>query len=442
MVARWFEQLRAPLALNGYALVLSSGATSVLGVGYWIAAARLYSAEAVGLGSATLAAMFFLANVSQFNLVHALNRFVPSAGRSTARLILSAYAVSITMAVCGSVVFLWGLDLWTPSLSTLKSPSAALWFVFATVSWCLFVLQDGVLIGLRQSKWVPLENVFYSAAKIGLLVLLVGVFPQQGVFVSWTLPLWVLIIPMNALIFFRLIPAHVRSSTQNIGSINPRDTNLESAEERLPRSNPVTPRGIIRFVAGDYLSSLVWIGTVDLLPLIILERVGAASSAYFYLAWTIADTLYLVSLNMGMSLVTEGSRDETKLSAYSVQTLRQTLGLMVPVVALIVLLAPYLLQLYGDAYAAESVTLLRLLSLSALPFVVVSTYISVARVKRDIAAIFWVNSGLCLLVLGFSSALLGRYGVTGVGWAWLLAQSVVMGVLLATRLRRARSVRA
>ncbi len=435
MVAKWLEQLRTPLVLNGYALVLSSGATSVLGVGYWIAAARLYSAEAVGLSSATLAAMFFLANVSQFNLVHALNRFVPSAGRGAARLILTAYALSIAAAVGGSVIFLLGLDIWTPSLSTLKDPGAALWFVFATVSWCLFVLQDGVLIGLRQSKWVPLENVIYAAAKIALLLLLVGVFPQQGVFVSWTAPLWVLIIPMNALIFFRLIPAHVRASTErtNIGS---------TVGSTNPGSNSVTPRGVVRFVAGDYLSSLVWIATVDLLPLIILERAGASSSAYFYLAWTIADTLYLISLNMGMSLVTEGSRDEAKLNAYSVQTLRQTLGLMVPVVALIVLLAPYLLRLYGDAYAAESVTLLRLLSLSALPFVVVSTYISAARVRRNLSAIFWVNSGLCLLVLGLSSAFLGRYGVTGVGWAWLLAQSVVMSVLLATRSRRARRARA
>ena len=414
MVARWLQQLRSPLVLNGYALVLSSGATSVLGVGYWIAAARLYSEEAVGLSSATLAAMFFLANVSQFNLVHALNRFVPSAGRGTARLILSAYAVSVVMAIVGSAVFLLGLPLFAPSLDALLEPRAALWFVFATVSWCLFALQDSVLIGLSQSKWVPLENVLYALAKVALVVLLVGVFPQQGVFVSWTAPLWLLIIPVNALIFFRLIPAHAREG-----------------------AGAVDPKAIVRFVAGDYLSSLVWIATVELLPLVILELAGASSSAFFYLAWTIADTLYLVSLNMGMSLVTEGARDESKLNAYSRQILRQTLQLMVPAVALILILAPYVLRLYGDTYSAESTTLLRLLSLSALPYVVVSIAISMARVTRDMFAIFWIHSGLCLLVFGFSAIFIRTYGVTGVGLAWLLAQSIIMGVLLATRLRRA-----
>ena len=417
IVSKWFEQLKSPLVLNGYALVLSSGATSVLGVVYWIVAARLYSEQAVGLSSATLAAMFFLANVSQFNLVDALNRFVPSAGRSTARLVLTAYLVSIVMAVAASVIFLLGIRIWTPSLSVLNSsPTAALWFVFATVSWCLFALQDSVLIGLRQSKWVPLENILYAAAKIGLIVLFATTFPAQGVFISWTAPLWFLILPVNGLIFFRLIPAHVR------------------ATER--RSRAVVPKDIIRFIAGDYLSSLVWMATVTLLPIMILERVGASSSAYFYLSWNIAYTLYLISLNMGMSLVTEGVRDEDKLNLYSFQVLRQTLRLMVPVVALVFVGAPYILRLYGESYAAEGVTLLRLLSLSALPYVVVAIYLSMARVKRDVRALFFVLSGLSVLVLGLTHVFLGVYGIMGIGLAWLLAQSAVMIVLLVTQLRR------
>ena len=416
MVSKWFEQLKSPLVLNGYALVFSSGATSVLGVVYWIVAARLYSEQAVGLSSAMLAAMFFLANVSQFNLVDALNRFVPSAGRSTARLVLTAYLVSIVMAVGASVIFLLGIRIWTPSLSVLSSsPAAALWFVFATVSWCLFALQDSVLIGLRQSKWVPLENILYAAAKIGLIVLFATTFPAQGVFISWTAPLWVLILPVNGLIFLRLIPAHVRATGQ--------------------RSQAV-PKDIIRFIAGDYLSSLVWMATVTLLPIMILERVGASSSAYFYLSWNIAYTLYLISLNMGMSLVTEGVRDADKLNLYSFQVLRQTLRLMVPIVALVFVGAPYILRLYGESYAAEGVTLLRLLSLSALPYVVIAIYLSMARVKRDVLAIFFVLSGLSVLVLGLTHIFLGVYGITGIGLAWLLAQSAVMIVLLVTQLRR------
>ena len=46
------DRLRSPLHRNGYALVASSAVTSVLGLAYWIVAARAYSTEAVGVCAA------------------------------------------------------------------------------------------------------------------------------------------------------------------------------------------------------------------------------------------------------------------------------------------------------------------------------------------------------------------------------------------------------
>ena len=43
--ARLITHLRTPLYRNGYALVLSSATTSVLGVAYWILAARTYTPD-------------------------------------------------------------------------------------------------------------------------------------------------------------------------------------------------------------------------------------------------------------------------------------------------------------------------------------------------------------------------------------------------------------
>lgn len=59
MAYKLLTQVGSPLFLNGYALVLSSGATSVLGIGYWIVAARLYSEEAVGLNRQLSPSCFF-----------------------------------------------------------------------------------------------------------------------------------------------------------------------------------------------------------------------------------------------------------------------------------------------------------------------------------------------------------------------------------------------
>ncbi len=418
MVHRLLTQVGSPLFLNGYALVLSSGATSVLGIGYWIMAARLYSEEAVGLNSAALTAMFFLANVAQLNLVNALNRFVPSAGRATTRLILWSYLASTVMAVCASAIFLFGINLWAPSLSALSSsPSSTLWVVLATASWCIFTLQDGVLVGLRQAKWVPLASTTYAVVKLGMIVLLARAMPGTGIFVSWTAPVLLLVIAVNALIFLHLVPSHVRAT--------------ELQAHRIDKS------AIVRFVMGDYFGSLAWIATISLLPIVVLEQVGPVASAHFYLAWNITYALYLVSGNMGMSLVTEAARDEAKLNLYSYQVLQRTVPLVAAAVALIIIGAPAILRLYGASYASEGATLLRLLSLSAIPYTFVSVYLSMVRVQGKIYKVTLVLAALCAIVLVSSYLLLKPYGITGVGVAWLLGQSTVMLALLLTDLRKA-----
>lgn len=79
---------------NAYALMLNTGISAVLGLGFWLAAARYYSESAVGQGSAAIAAMKLLAGLTAVTLTGALARFIPVAGRRTGRLIFGTYACS------------------------------------------------------------------------------------------------------------------------------------------------------------------------------------------------------------------------------------------------------------------------------------------------------------------------------------------------------------
>ncbi len=421
-IIRLIGHLRAPLYRNGYALVLSSATTSGLGLGYWILATRNYTTEAVGLNSATLSAMMLLGAVSQLNLVSALNRFIPGAGRATSRIVVGAYLVSLVAILATSSIFILGVRAWTPALSFLaSSPFFSLWFIFASLAWCLFALQDGVLTGLRQATWVPIKNTIFALAKIALLIGFAKLLPQYGVFASWTIPAVLALAPVNLLIFRRLIPQHAQATED--------------------RANAIVPIQIVKYVAGDYLGSLFWTAAITLPPIIVTHQLGATANAYFYLPWAIAYSLYLVSRNMGMSLTAEAAADQTKLATYSYRTFVGTARLLVPMVAIIALGAPYILRLFGNNYAAEGVTLLRLLCLSALPDIVLSLYTSIARVQRRLSAIFLIPASLCALVLTLSYILLKKYGITGVGTAWLMSQTIVAGVLLFTQFRPRRSPR-
>src|SRR5260221_11418977 len=111
-MARLMAHLRTPLYRNGYALILSSTVTSGLGVLYWVLAAHNYSTEAVGMNSAAISTMMFLAGVSQLNLTSALMRFLPGAGKATFRLVIYTYLISVVIAGVVSFVFMLGIDIW------------------------------------------------------------------------------------------------------------------------------------------------------------------------------------------------------------------------------------------------------------------------------------------------------------------------------------------
>ncbi|MBI5564481.1 MAG: phosphotransferase [Chloroflexi bacterium] len=413
---RFIDHLRTPLYRNGYALVFSSAVTSALGLVYWILAARYYTTEVIGLNAAALSAMMFISNLSQLNLMNALNRFVPTAGRTTARLVGSAYIISALVAGAASLIFVLGVRVWTPTLEAFVSGFGG-WFVVATAMWCIFVLQDSALTGLRQTTWVPIENLVFAIGKAILLVALAAALPRYGVLASWIIPLIAISVPLNWLIFRHLIPRHVQTTAQVAA--------------------PGGWRQIARYVAGDYVSSLAWIATVNVMPLVVVEQLGATANAYFYLSWTVAYTLYLISRNMGMSLIAEAALEPDRLYAYSYRVLIQTARLLVPIVTVLVMGAPLILQIFGRNYAADSTTLLRLLSLSALPQMVIALYLSIARVQRRMMAIVVVQGAQCALVIGLGSWLLERSGLDGLGWAWLIAQTSVAVVLLFTELRAA-----
>jgi O-antigen/teichoic acid export membrane protein len=185
-IYRVIVHLRTPFYQNGYALIINSVGISVLGVLYWMLAARYYTTRAVGINSATIAAMTFLAAIARLYLDGALIRFLPRSGTSAGRLIRSAYLISALAAALVGTLFVLGLKYWAPALEFLRaSPLLTVVFILATIAFTIFVQQDGVLTGLRQAKWVPVENILYALAKLILLVALAGSFPEYGIFLSW-----------------------------------------------------------------------------------------------------------------------------------------------------------------------------------------------------------------------------------------------------------------
>jgi O-antigen/teichoic acid export membrane protein len=404
--------LADPMLRNGHALIASGSMTQLVGVLYWIFAARLYPVAVVGRNSAAVSIMLFLSGVAELNLMSTLVRFLPTSGKRTVRLIITVYVTSAAIGAVIGTVFLFLIPRVEPQLDFLRSgPYIALWFVFSISLGTIFVLEDSALTGVRAATFVPIENGTFSVLKLALLVPLVRLLPAAGIYVSWTAAIALAVVPTNAYLFGRAVPRHLR---------------LYSVATPVPRF-----RDIRAFLIPDSVAALFLLASTALLPLLIIDRLGPSAAGHYALAWIIGYSLFLVSLNMGFSLVVETAADQSELRRLSRRSMTHLAKLLVPVVAVILVAAPYILLAFGPGYAQADVTPLRLLALASLPALITNTAISATRSQRRMRMVLGIQVTICVLVWGLSAALMGHFGITGVAAAWLIAQTATALVLAA-----------
>lgn len=405
-----------PMLRSGHALIAGASLTQIIGVAYWVIAARIYPVAVVGRNSAALSIMLFLSGVAELNMMSTLVRFLPTSGPRTVRLILGVYATSTSIAAVIGAGFLYLIPHVEPQLGFVRTgPYVALWFVFAIVAGTIFVLEDSALTGVRAAPFVPLENTFSSVLKLVLMIVLVRSMPSLGIYVSSTVAVVVAVFPTNAYLFGRAIPRHLRKY---------------SVTRAPPRF-----REIGSFLLPDSTAALFLLGSTALLPVLIIDRLGARAAGHYALAWIVGYALFLVSVSMGSSLVVETAADQSQLRQRCLRSITHLAKLLVPVVVVVVAAAPYLLLAFGRGYAQADVTPLRLLTLAALPTLVTNTAISVTRSLRRMRMVVGIQVCLCTVVWVLSVALIGRLGITGVAAAWLTAQTVTaLGLMIAPRL--------
>ena len=396
---------------TGYSLMASSIGTALLGVSFWVLAARFYDPAVLGHNVVLLSAMQLVAAPAWVGQHAVLIRFLPGAGEHSQRLVAHAYLTGgATAAVLAILLALIGPEV-LPALEILSSsPQWVLGFAASATVWTLFVLQDSVLTAIREAHWVPVANIAYGVAKLGLLAAVAGALPGYGIFAAWTVPLAVAIVVVGALLLNRLIPAHRARSTPDV---------------RLHDRRVVAAYGI-----ANWSGALLSLVPVALIPVLVANELGAQANAYFYIPWTIAIVLPLIGGGMSTAMTVEGNFDDTSLRGLIRDSGRHAAMLLLPLVALVASAAPLILELFGTGYADEGASTLRLLALAAIPTAVVQFAVGVARVQRRISVIFVTQALSAAGSIALTIVLLRSAGIAGAAVAWLSTQ-VALAVLSA-----------
>jgi O-antigen/teichoic acid export membrane protein len=398
------RELSVPLYRNAYALMANTAGNSILGLLYWVLAARTFPDAAVGRGNALISLMMLVSTFTQLNWSGALIRFLPRAGRSARQMLLTAYLMATGLAaVAAAAVMAYCHFARAPDDPLYVSAGLAVWFVVATVAWSVFNLQDAALTGMRSAVWVPLENGLYGLVKLVLLVLVARTSLSDGVFASWTIPVIALLVPVNLLLFRRILPRHAIAE---------------------PDAPPPGRRVLARYMAGDYAAQAFTQLSSTFLPVLVVSLLGAAQGAYYLPAQTAFAAMGTLATAITSSLVVEAARDEQATHRLARAMLRRICVLVLPAGAFVGLAAPWLLELFGSQYRAGATTVLQLMMLSLLPRVPVALYVTKCRLDNRTGTLALLQFTQAALVIGGTAVFAPTAGLVAVGWSVLAAEVV------------------
>jgi O-antigen/teichoic acid export membrane protein len=331
-------------------------------------------------------------------------RFLPKAGGKSRRLVLTTYVFAVTASALMALMSLTAIRIIASPASPLRLDTVqSTIFVLAVAATAVFTIEDSVLIGLRRAVWVPAENGAFGVAKIVTLFMLAPIGTAFALFSAWMIPLTLTIPVISALLFCKFLP-------------------LASRPMRTAHLGPEVRSDIIHFAIGDATGGLFTQAWTYLLPVIIAASLGASVNALFYTSFLFSSTIDQVAANYASPLTVEGAHAPGEIASLIRLALRRIFTIILPVVAMLLIISPWLLHAFGDKYVS-AVPLLDMLLIACLPKAVSIVYYAYCRVQRKTHRSAVMQACVCIATLSAVVLLAHPFGLIGVGFAIVAVQS-------------------
>jgi O-antigen/teichoic acid export membrane protein len=396
-------------------IFVASATTAGLGFVFWVVNSRLYTAAEIGTATSLLSATSLISYLSLFGMNSTVIRYLPSSV-DRSRDINAGLAVSLGLGLLLSLGFVALLPWIAPDLAWLGgSPGLALAFCVLAAFTGANLFTDSVFIAIRSAKMNALIDGLLQGGSKLVLTLAFAVLGSFGIVLASGLAATVAVgcslIVLGFLVRYR--PA-VRLDWRSV-------------------------RAMAGFSAAAYAGSLFNLAPVLVLPLIVLNVLGAQDAGYFFIAFQIANLLYAVAYAICQSLFAEGSHDDAGLRVLAARAAKILACAIVPAALVIAAAGGPILSIFGAGYRAAGGSTLALLALSS---ITVASYCWVGTLLKcsgRLGTYIWMNAAYGLTIVGVS-LWCAPLGLVWVAVAWLCgnaAATVVGGsVLLAGRRRR------
>jgi O-antigen/teichoic acid export membrane protein len=378
---------------NAASLAATTGVTSLLGFAFWTFAARYFSQQAVGYGSAGISAMTLLGTVGMFGLGTVLIGELPQR-RSRGGLVASALIVSFVGSLMLGIAFCIIAPHFSNRFVEISgTPARMLIFVLGVALTGATLVFDEATIGLLRGGLQLSRNLTFSVVKMAALP--VGAFVLHDAFGVGIILAWVL---------------------GTLASVIPTAIQLKvTGTKILPKPDWGVMRGLGKTtMAHNWLNLAIGV-PATLIPVLVTVVVSPAANAAFYVAWMLSSFLFVVPTHLSTVLYAVASADPSVIAKKLRFVLRLSFLIGLPAMAALWFGAHFALGIFGKHYAAQATLPLQLLILGYLPALPKTQYIAVCRAAGRItraAVILTVASVLEMAAVVVGGMHGGLVGVT------------------------------
>jgi O-antigen/teichoic acid export membrane protein len=399
------SQALAPLSqiTNGLTLIGAKAISMGLGFAFWVIAARFFAPRQVGIAAGAVSAMMLCTQIAQLGFGSAFITHFPALQRRPAPLLNTSFTLTAALGVVGGLLFVALAGFAFSQLNIVaQSWGFMALFVVASLFGTLGILYDQVATALRRGDQALFRNVAFGAGTVVLLAAIVAGTHHasaESIFMPWAVAgLLALVIGLRQV--RRTLPAYrLRLKVH-----------WQLARELMHVGMP------------NYALTLAERAPGLILPVVVAELLSPASNATWYTVWMMAWVLYIVPIQVGLTIFSEASHDPGALR----ESIRRGVlcSLAVGAVGAVVLgLGAHLaLSILGHHYASGGVWPLRILVVAFVPLSFVQAYYSAARARRRLREAVVVAWSTTLVSVGLAAAAGVIGGLTAMAAAWVAVQ--------------------
>lgn len=381
--------------------MFSTGTMAAFGFVFWLIAAHLYQPAEVGIASTLISSMTFITYFCLLGFDSTFIRFLPHSKKRDEQIDTGLILVLIAAIVVSSLYALY-VPTFAPKLGILHQHLLyGIGFVVLCTGATLNLATDSVYVAYRAAVYnFFIDGIGGSVIELILPFALIGfgafgIFASQGIAVTCALFLSLFFLVKR----FRYHP-QFKISRQAL-------------------------REVRHYSSGNYVASLLNTAPTIILPIIILDKLGAAPAGYYYLAFMMANVLYTVVYAVAQSLFAEGSTNVEELRRLVWRATKFIGVLVIPAGIGLIILGPFFLDFFGKAYSTNGRELLYILTVAAPIMGGVGICSIILRITKQTRALVMANVVYLVTVCG-SGLLLIHRGIVWAGVSWLIGQSATL----------------